>query len=301
MNGILNILKPTGMTSHDVVSKIRKITNIKKVGHTGTLDPNAAGVLPICIGQATKISELILNKEKSYRAELTLGIETDTYDSFGKITNTKPVLGLDENKIYNVFEEFNGEITQVPPIYSAIKVEGKKLYELAREGKTDIDIKSRKIFIKELKIISINKNKILFDVTCSKGTYVRSLCKDIGDRLGFGGHMSFLLRTSSGNFKLENSITLEELEEAKSNDKIKNYLFDIDFPLDKYKSIDIKSSALKAFINGNIVYKKGLILDCGNYENEELVKVYLENKFYGIGKILLDNKEISLKSSKLFL
>ncbi len=300
MNGIFNVLKPTGMTSHDVVSKVRKITKIKKVGHTGTLDPNAAGVLPICIGKGTKIAELILNKEKSYRGEVTLGIETDTYDSFGKIINKTEVKNIKEDRIYEVFEKFKGEIVQVPPIYSAIKIKGKKLYEFAREGQTDVEIKSRKIFIKNLEIIKIKENKILFDVSCSKGTYIRSLCKDIGDELGFGGYMSFLLRTSSGNFTLENAVTLEELEEAASKDRLKDHLFNIDFPLEKYKSISIRENALKAFVNGNIVYSKGLILN-ESYEKEDLVKVYVKDKFYGIGKIILIDENISLKSHKLFV
>ncbi|SHJ44510.1 tRNA pseudouridine(55) synthase TruB [Tepidibacter formicigenes] len=300
MNGILNILKPTGMTSHDVVSKIRKITKIKKVGHTGTLDPNAAGVLPICIGKATKISEMILNKEKTYIGELTLGIQTDTYDSFGRIIDKKDVIHINEKEVYEAFEKFKGEINQTPPIYSAIKIKGKKLYELARAGQTDVNIKPRNVFIKSIEIKNISENKILFEVTCSKGTYIRSLCKDIGDELGVGGHMSFLLRTSSGSFDIKNSVTLEEFEEASNNGNLEKYLFNIDYPLENYKSINIKESAYKAFSNGNVVYKKGLIT-LNNYENEELVKVYMKDKFCGIGKIIFIDERISLKSYKLFL
>ncbi|SHG93737.1 tRNA pseudouridine(55) synthase TruB [Tepidibacter thalassicus] len=300
MNGIFNILKPTGMTSHDVVSKIRKITKIKKVGHTGTLDPNAAGVLPVCIGKATKISDFILNKEKTYIAELTLGIQTDTYDSFGNVICKKDVKCINEKELYEVFEMFKGEISQTPPIYSAIKVNGKKLYELARAGQTDVNIKSRNVFIRDIKIKNISENKVLFEVTCSKGTYIRTLCKDIGDKLGTGAYMSFLLRTLSGNFDIKNSVTLEEIEEALKNNDLQKYLFDIDYPLENYKSIKIKESAFKAFSNGNIVYEKGLILS-NNYKNKELVKVYLNNKFCGIGKIIIINETISLKSYKLFL
>ncbi|OPJ57137.1 tRNA pseudouridine(55) synthase TruB [Alkalithermobacter paradoxus] len=300
MNGIINILKPTGMTSHDVVHNVRKIMSIKKVGHTGTLDPNAAGVLPICIGKGTKIADLLLNKEKSYRAELTLGVETDTYDSFGSVVQRKKVKGISDIDIIKAFEKFKGEIYQTPPVYSAIKMNGKKLYELARQGKTDIDIKSRKVFIKHLEILSIKNNKILFDLTCSKGTYVRSICKDIGDELGCGGHMSFLLRTSSGPFKITNSITLEELQEYKDKDQGK-YLFDVDFCLDEYKSIHIKESALKSFLNGAYVSKKGLIdVEESTYTKEELVRVYCNGKFYGIGKIAeVDN--MLLRNFKLFI
>ncbi|MEJ8554451.1 tRNA pseudouridine(55) synthase TruB [Tepidibacter sp. Z1-5] len=300
MNGILNILKPTGMTSHDVVSRVRKIVNMKKVGHTGTLDPNAAGVLPICLGKATKIAELILNKEKTYIAELTLGIQTDTYDSFGKIIEKKDSTHINEEDIYSAFEKFKGEITQIPPIYSALKVNGKRLYELARSGQTDVEIKSRKVIVKDIKIKSIDKEKVLFEVTVSKGTYVRSLCKDIGDELGVGAYMSFLLRTKSGNFDIENAYTLEEIEQASKDLKLQDYIMGIDYPLTNYERIDVKQSAYKAFSNGNTIYQKGLIIK-QEYHDEELVKVYIDDKFCAIGKIKIQDDNILLKSHKLFI
>ena len=228
MNKIINILKPTGMTSHDVVSRVRRILNMKKVGHTGTLDPDASGVLPICIGKATKVSELILNKDKSYICELTLGMTTDTYDSSGSIIKRVDDFKASEVDIQKAFDTQKGEIEQLPPVYSALKVNGKKMCDLARSGKADeIVIKARKVNIKELNILSINDKKIMFYVKCSKGTYVRSICHDIGEYLGCGGHMSFLLRTSSGKFDLENSITLEELEKFYNNDKLDEHLYDI--------------------------------------------------------------------------
>ncbi|KXZ39816.1 tRNA pseudouridine55 synthase [Alkalithermobacter thermoalcaliphilus JW-YL-7 = DSM 7308] len=300
MDGIINILKPTGMTSHDVVKEIKKITNIKKVGHTGTLDPNAAGVLPICIGKATKVSEFLLNKEKIYRAELTLGIETDTYDSFGNILSRKDISSISENDILTAFKQFKGEILQVPPIYSAIKVKGKKLYELARQGIDNIDVKPRKVFIKKIDVLNIDKNKVLFDLVCSKGTYVRSICKDIGDELGCGGHMSFLLRTSSGPFNLKNSVTLENLKKHLNRD-IREYLFNIDFCLKDYKRINLKESALKSFINGATVSEKGIITSENYFRLEdELVRVYCDNIFYGIAKVTSKNP-INIKSFKLFV
>ena len=214
MNKIVNILKPTGMTSHDVVSRVRRILNMKKVGHTGTLDPDAAGVLPICLNKATKVSELILNKEKSYICELTLGASTDTYDSSGVITFEGDTSNITKEDIYKAFETQRGEIDQYPPIYSALKVNGQKMCDLARKGKADtVEIKARRVKIEKIEILNINENKILFLVKCSKGTYVRSICHDIGNYLKCGGHMSFLLRTSSGKFNLENSITLEELHD----------------------------------------------------------------------------------------
>ncbi|WP_099187177.1 tRNA pseudouridine(55) synthase TruB [Tepidibacter mesophilus] len=300
MNGILNILKPTGMTSHDVVSRIRRIANMKKVGHTGTLDPNAAGVLPICLGKATKIAELILNKEKTYIAELTLGIQTDTYDSFGQIVEKKDSDYISKEEIYKVFKKFEGEITQTPPIYSAIKVNGKRLYELARNGQTDVEIKSRKVLVKDIKIKNIDNQKVLFEATVSKGTYIRSLCKDIGDELGVGAYMSFLLRTKSGNFDIENAYTLEEIEQASKDFKLQEYIIGIDYPLVDYKEIALKKSAFKAFSNGNTIYQKGLIIN-QQYQDEELVKVYIDDEFCAIGKIKIQDNNILLKSHKLFI
>ena len=300
MNKIVNILKPTGMTSHDVVSKIRKTLGIKKVGHTGTLDPDAAGVLPICIGKSTKVSDFILNKDKSYIGELTLGIVTDTYDSSGEIISKKDTSNITEDDIYKAFESQLGVIMQKPPIYSALKVNGKKMYEIAREGNADkIEVKSRSIHIKDIKILSINNNKIRFYVECSKGTYIRSICYDIGEILGCGGHMSFLIRTSSGKFNLENCITLEELEEYYNKGILDNYLYDVDFVLQDFGYINIKPLAVKSYINGAIVYPKGF-LD-SNIKDEELVRVYSEKKFLGVGKLVNIDNTKCLKSDKLFI
>ncbi|MGL5694016.1 MAG: tRNA pseudouridine(55) synthase TruB [Peptostreptococcaceae bacterium] len=301
MNKIINILKPTGMTSHDVVSRVRRILNTKKVGHTGTLDPDASGVLPICIGKATKVSELILNKDKSYICELTLGMTTDTYDSSGVIVKRVADFKVDENDIRKAFKTQVGEIEQLPPIYSALKVNGKKMCDLARSGKADeIVLKKRKINIKELNILSINDNKIMFYVKCSKGTYVRSICHDIGEILGCGGHMSFLLRTSSGRFNLENSITLEELEEFNLNKILENHLYDIDYVLNNFKEVILKSSAVKYYSNGGIIDSKRFSTDNIN-EDDEFVRVYSEGDFLGVGKLLKENNTISLKSDKIFI
>ena len=301
MNKIVNILKPTGMTSHDVVSRVRKILNIKKVGHTGTLDPDAAGVLPICIGKSTKVSELILNKEKSYICELTLGASTDTYDSSGVITKEGDTSKITKEDIYRAFETQIGEIDQYPPIYSALKVNGQKMCDLARKGKADnIEIKSRRVKIEKNEILSINNNKILFLVKCSKGTYVRSICHDIGEYLKCGGHMSFLLRTSSGKFNLENAITLEELEKYYNDNTLDNHLYDIDYVLDAFKKVILSENALKYYTNGGIIDSRRFTID--NLEKkDEYVRVYCKDEFIGTGKILKNNKTISLKSDKLFI
>ena len=301
MNKIVNIIKPTGMTSHDVVSAVRKILNTKKVGHTGTLDPDASGVLPICIGKATKVSELILNKDKSYICELTLGMNTDTYDSSGKILERFENFSFTKEEIEKAFDTQRGEIEQIPPIYSALKVNGKRMCDLVRSGRADeINLKSRPVNIKELKVLSINENKIIFYVKCTKGTYVRSICYDIGKELGCGGHMSFLLRTSSGRFNLENGITLEELKEFNDNNTLDKHLYDIDYVLNNFNSIVLHDNALKYYINGGIIDERRFIEKNFNKE-DEFVRVYSKDEFLGIGKLIRKDNITSIKSDKLFI
>ena len=301
MNKIVNIIKPTGMTSHDVVSAVRKILNTKKVGHTGTLDPDASGVLPICIGKATKVSELILNKDKSYICELTLGMNTDTYDSSGKILERFENFSFTKEEIEKAFDTQRGEIEQIPPIYSALKVNGKRMCDLVRSGRADeINLKSRPVNIKELKVLSINENKIMFYVKCTKGTYVRSICYDIGKELGCGGHMSFLLRTSSGRFNLENGITLEELKEFNDNNTLDKHLYDIDYVLNNFNSLVLHDNALKYYINGGIIDERRFIEKNFNKE-DEFVRVYSKDEFLGIGKLIRKDNITSIKSDKLFI
>ncbi|AKL95430.1 tRNA pseudouridine synthase B [Clostridium aceticum] len=293
MKGILNILKPPGMTSHDVVSRVRKKTRIKKVGHTGTLDPNAAGVLPICIGQATKISQFLLDSTKRYRAELTLGIQTDTQDTYGSILEEKEVK-VSQDEIKKAILSFVGEYHQIPPMYSALKVKGKKLYELARQG-IEIDREARKVQIHQINIISMVEDKVLFDVVCSKGTYIRTLCHDIGRVLGCGGVMSFLLRTATHNFDIESAITLEELHET---EEIEAYLKPIDFPLDHILKINLDASYEKAALNGNRIYIKDNLY---SIPTETEVRIYVEDDFIGIGNIKEDHeKKKYVKFSRLF-
>jgi len=211
LNGFINFLKPPGITSHDVVEIIRSSFPQTKVGHGGTLDPGAAGVLPILLGKATKLSAYLLNLPKLYRAELFLGITTDSDDSTGRVIDQKKAIPLNIEKIEEVFNTFVGEIYQTPPMFSAIKQKGKKLYEYARKGVT-LHRNPRKVIIYLLKIIDyFPPERILLEVKCSKGTYVRTLCRQLGEALGFGGHMSFLLRKEVGNFLLSEAITFEDL------------------------------------------------------------------------------------------
>lgn len=254
MDGVINIYKEKGFTSHDVVAVVRKTINQKKVGHTGTLDPDAEGVLPICIGKGTKLADYIMADKKGYRAEVTLGITTTTEDSSGEILEVKPV-DFNEEKIKEAVYSFIGEYDQVPPMYSAIKVNGKKLYELAREGK-EIERKSRRIKIYDIKILEfLPPNKIVIDVICSKGTYIRTLCSDIGKKLGCGGNMSYLLRTMSGRFNIDTAIKLDELKTIVEKGSIDDILITIDDVLCNYKKIKILPKATKLLHNGGKIYE----------------------------------------------
>lgn len=209
MDGILLINKPAGMTSHDVVNKVRRVLHTKKVGHCGTLDPDATGVLVLCVGKATKALQFLMSDSKEYIATLSLGVSTDTYDASGQITETKEFQGVEN--IEETLKSFLGKQSQIPPIYSAIKVNGKKLYEYAR-NQEEVEIQPRNIEIFDIELLSQRNHEIVFRVLCSKGTYIRSLCVDIASKLGYPGHMSKLIRSRSGHFALDQCITLKQLE-----------------------------------------------------------------------------------------
>lgn len=218
MDGIVNVNKPLGITSHDVVYRLRKILNIKKIGHTGTLDPEASGVLPMCVGKGTKMAEYLTSAKKQYLARLQLGAFTDTQDATGEILESFSV-EVSEDKIRDTVEGFVGEITQIPPMYSAIKIDGKKLYELAREGiSVEREPRCVTIYGIEIKGIDMENKTVDMLVDCSKGTYIRTLCNDIGAALGCGGYMSALHRTKSGRFEIESAYTLEEIEKMASRE-----------------------------------------------------------------------------------
>ncbi len=241
-NGVININKSKGMTSHKVVSKVRKILGKVKAGHTGTLDPDATGVLPICVGKSTKISEDIMVGDKIYEAELILGIKTDTQDISGEVLEKKEV-NVTKEEIEKVIKSFIGEIEQIPPMYSAIKVNGKKLYEYAREN-VEVVRKSRKVTIHDIEILENNKIR----VKCTKGTYIRTLCNDIGEKLGTGGVMGELLRVQTGNFHIDNSITLEQLEMMVLNGEEDNVIIPV-YNILNYKHITVLCN--KYLYNGN--------------------------------------------------
>ncbi len=249
MDGIINVNKPLGITSHDVVSRLRRILNMKKIGHTGTLDPDAEGVLPMCIGRGTKLAEELSAKEKQYLAELTLGIVTDTQDISGEVIKTFDVTAT-KAEIEDAVMSFVGNIEQIPPMYSAIKVNGKKLYELAREGKTlEMPPRPVTIFGIEIKEIDEENHKVKFLVDCSKGTYIRTLCNDIGARLNCGGVMSALKRTKSGKFSIENSFTLEEIEKMAEKGDF-SFLIPVDEVLSDYEKIVLADKNAFRLCNG---------------------------------------------------
>ncbi|MFZ5827207.1 MAG: tRNA pseudouridine(55) synthase TruB [Bacillota bacterium] len=213
MDGVLNLLKPPGMTSHDVVSVVRRALGIKKVGHTGTLDPGVAGVLPICVGRATRLAEYIAGEDKAYRAEITFGVTTTTQDSFGEVLSDQEASHLTRGDIAYSLARFHGPVMQVPPMVSAVKVGGKRLYELARQG-VEVEREARQVYIHRIQLLDFRPGPrpvAFVDVVCSKGTYIRTLAHDLGQMLKVGAHMSYLVRTRSGPFRLEEAATLEEL------------------------------------------------------------------------------------------
>ncbi|MBU5482422.1 tRNA pseudouridine(55) synthase TruB [Blautia sp. MSJ-19] len=254
MDGVLNIRKEKGYTSFDVVAKLRGILHMKKIGHTGTLDPEAEGVLPVVLGKATKLVDLLTEKQKTYEALLHLGLETDTQDMTGTVLNEKPVT-VSEEKVKTVIESFLGEQQQIPPMYSALKVDGKKLYELAREGKT-VERKAREVHFYDIEIQEIDLPYVRFSVTCSKGTYIRTLCHDIGQKLGCGGCMEELFRTRSGNFVWEDSMTLAQVEDAVKNGTIEDRVISIGQVLKDYPEIFCTREGDRLLENGNALAER---------------------------------------------
>lgn len=275
VTGILNINKPAGITSYDVVDVIKKLFIGSKVGHTGTLDPVATGVLPILIGEATKLSDNLTAENKAYRVKMLLGVETNTYDITGKIVFAS-VVNKDEIYIRERIKRFIGVQEQVPPMYSAIKVEGKRAYQYAREGK-EVELKPRTIEIYDINNIAVDlkKREVTFDVYCTKGTYVRSLVNDIGKKLGCGATMIDLTRLRNGNFYIEDSIPLYDF--LKLNfEEMQKQIVSIDEYYDDLKKIIMEKEEYTKFINGvKLPYE----------EQDKLVKVYYDNKYRGLGQI----------------
>lgn len=289
MNGIVIINKGEDLTSFDVVYKVKKILNIKKAGHTGTLDPMATGVLPIMLGKATKAISVLPSQDKEYEATFKLGIVTDTLDITGKVLSEEnPNIKLED--IQRVLNNFIGNISQIPPMYSAIKQNGKKLYELARSGK-QVERKARNVKVNYIKILNFDENKqeckIL--VSCSKGTYIRSLCDDIGKSLNLRGACTTkLVRTKACGFTLKDSITLSELEKLTQNNELDEKIIQVDKAFLSYQKVKITEKQSKRFLNGNFLSTERIFdLSNLNLKEGEVVRVYSnENKFLGLGKLV---------------
>ena len=246
MDGVLNVNKPKGMTSHDVVDWVRSLVHMKRVGHTGTLDPEARGVLPICIGKATKIVQFLTGMQKSYIATMRLGIVTDTQDATGRVIRRSDQTDIPKGQIESAFEKFRGKIQQIPPMASAVRIGGKRLYELARK-EAQIQRPTRSAQIYRLEVLDYRGPDITFEVTSSKGTYIRTLCADIGEVLGCGAHMASLIRTKSGPFLLEDSHTLEELKDVPD---IRVLLWSMDEALGHLATVKVKEGVVEAILNG---------------------------------------------------
>ena len=249
INGVLNIYKEKGYTSHDVVACLRRIVGQKKIGHTGTLDPDAEGVLPVCLGRATKLCDMLTDRNKTYEAVLLLGKTTDTQDLSGTVLKECDTSCISPEKAADHIYRFVGEYDQIPPMYSALKVNGKKLYELAREGKT-VERKSRKVHIFQIRILEMSLPRIRMEVECSKGTYIRTLCHDIGESLGTGGCMESLKRIRSGRFSLENSVKLNQVEEKKEQGQLMELVIPVDEIFSELKSVTLKESCARIAYNG---------------------------------------------------
>ena len=272
MDGIIVINKEKDYTSHDVVAKLKKKLNISKVGHTGTLDPNATGVLPILIGKGTKFSKYLINHDKTYKAQIELGKKTDTADVEGNVIEEKPVdTEYIKQNLVQVLESFVGKQEQIPPMYSAIKKNGKKLYEYARKGEK-IEVEPRKIEIYKIELVKYNEKNIEFIVSCSKGTYIRSLCEDIAEKLNTVGYMKNLERLQVGEFNIEKSVLIDDV----NTENIEKYLYTLEDILKDTPNLNLNPKKLKLFLNGVQLTVK---------EAEGLYKIYVNNKFIGTGTV----------------
>ena len=299
INGIINVYKEKGYTSHDVVAKMRGILKIKKIGHTGTLDPDAVGVLPVCIGKGTKLVDLITDKDKTYEAVLKLGITTDTQDVTG-VTLTTSEVTVNFEQISAVINSYIGEYDQLPPMFSALKVNGKRLYELARQGQV-IERERRRVVIKDIRILAYNEeeHEVTMSVDCSKGTYIRTLLHDIGNDLGCGGTMKSLIRTAVGNFRLDDALKLSDIETLVQEQRIEEYAIKVDAFFQNYQKIIVQQEYNKLIYNGNSFTIENIVSPEREVTTDR-VKVYDEdNNFIGIYCYEQDDK--LFKPVKMFL
>ena len=301
IDGIINVYKEKGFTSHDVIAKLRGILHQKKIGHTGTLDPDAEGVLPVCLGSGTKVCDLLTEKSKIYEAVLLLGKTTDTQDISGEVLSEAEVSCTEEEAKEAVLS-FLGAYGQIPPMYSALKVNGKKLYELARAG-VEVERKPRRVEILDIEILNISLPRVSFRVHCSKGTYVRTLCQDIGEKLGCGGCMESLLRTRVAQFSIEGSLKLSEIERLAAENQLMAKVLPVDGCFSEYPAYQAKPEADRFLYNGNSVYMRQVALmeDAKESKPDEggLIRMY-DSKGTFIGLFFYDGTSRSWKPKKMF-
>ena len=298
INGIVNIYKEKGYTSHDVVAVLRKVVGQKKIGHTGTLDPDATGVLPVCLGRATKVCELLTDHDKTYEALLLLGKTTDTQDISGEVLEEKDPAHLTEEEVRSCIESFIGAYDQVPPMYSALKVNGKKLYELAREGKT-VERKSRRVQIHGIRIVEMNLPHVRMEVDCSKGTYIRTLCQDIGEKLQVGGCMEELERTKVGRFLKEDAVTLDEVRQKMEQGEGTELFTPLDQIFAELPAVTVTDAKAWMSYNGNDLPER-FLLEKEEWTDGQEVRVYDSRKnFIGLYQYRAPKKLFHIK--KMFL
>lgn len=298
INGIVNIYKEKGYTSHDVVAVLRKVVGQKKIGHTGTLDPDATGVLPVCLGRATKVCELLTDHDKTYEALLLLGKTTDTQDISGEVLEERDPGDLTEEEVRSCIESFIGEYDQIPPMYSALKVNGKKLYELAREGKT-VERKSRKVQIHGIRILEMNLPHVRMEVDCSKGTYIRTLCHDIGEKLQVGGCMEELERTKVGRFLKEDAVTLDEVRQKMEQGEGAELFTPLDQIFAELPAVTVTDAKAWMSYNGNDLPER-FLLEKEAWTDGQEVRVYDSRKnFIGLYQYRAPKKLFHIK--KMFL
>lgn len=295
IHGIINVYKEKGYTSHDVVAKLRGIAGQKKIGHTGTLDPDAVGVLPVCLGRATKVCDLLTDKDKVYEAVLLLGKETDTQDTSGEVLVSKDISTLTEEQVREAVLSFVGDYEQIPPMYSALKVNGKKLYELAREGKV-VERKARPVKILDIEILEMSLPRVRMTVACSKGTYIRTLCHDIGQKLSCGGCMEELKRTKVSCFEIKDSLTLEEIRNKKDEGILDEILTPIDAMFSEYQRMVVDEKWELLAYNGNPLNEKAVCLMDGEKVLDKCkVRVYdKKENFIGVYQYSADRNEYSI-------
>ncbi|MBR1390622.1 MAG: tRNA pseudouridine(55) synthase TruB [Lachnospiraceae bacterium] len=297
MNGIINVKKERGYTSFDVVARLRGILKMKKIGHTGTLDPDATGVLPVCLGKATRVCDLLTDKDKVYETVMLLGKTTDTQDITGRVLSEHEV-NVTVEELRSVIASFAGAYDQLPPMYSALKVNGQKLCDLARRG-IEVERKKRTVTIYEIEILAIALPRVTMRVHCSKGTYIRTLCEDIGNRLGCGACMEQLVRTRVADFFIENAHTLAELEQAATDGSIAKYILPVDKVFLQKQSVSVAPGYQKLLHNGNKLSME-MLLDPESLQPQEQLRVYDSNGIF-VGIYEYQEETALLKPVKIFL